>query len=741
MVSLFKQRRSLVYCNSKLNDIQKKIVKDTEGAILVTAGAGSGKTRLLTHRICYIISEKLAYPENVLAITFTNKATNEMKERINSMLPNGKGVWISTFHAMCVRILRENIYKLDNYTKYFTIYNDNDKSRIIKNIIKQLDISNNEFTSKLTWHISNAKNKGEALNEFSEELQYEPYKNEILRASAMYEEALKNNNALDFDDLLLKTVELFKHNPQTLEYYQEKFKYIHVDEFQDTNTVQYQIVKLLTGKHKNIFVVGDEDQCIYCWRGANIENIKKFVMEFECKVYKLEQNYRSTKTIISTANKLIKYNKERIDKTLFTENEEGEKITYYKAYDEVDEAEYVSKSIIKLIDNGVPLHEIGVLMRISSLSRLIEEKLLNYDIPFKVSGIFKFFERLEIKNVLAYLSVLVNNRDNASLLRIINIPRRGVGQATVEKLLDYAQSHQISLFEAVLNIESSDLPNGIKSKVQGLSNILNHLMQQKDSMPFSDFLQELLNKTGISNMYNTNSDEDEDRRRNLEQLMQSAKSFQHLSGGGIVEYLESVTLQSSTDEEEEDESAVSISTVHASKGLEFDYVFIIGLEENCFPLARKMEIEDIEEERRLAYVALTRARKKVYLTRASSRFLYGNRNQTIASRFIKESGIVEQSQFTSNNKYSYSNASNNTRRERTSIVNNYTMKDFKEKTIKNNDKQFEEFVVDANVSHPTFGEGKIIARENVGDITFVTVEFTKIGVKKLALSFAPLKVI
>lgn len=730
-----------MYCNSKLNDIQKKIVKDTEGAILVTAGAGSGKTRLLTHRICYIISEKLAYPENVLAITFTNKATNEMKERINSMLPNGKGVWISTFHAMCVRILRENIYKLDNYTKYFTIYNDNDKSRIIKNIIKQLDISNNEFTSKLTWHISNAKNKGEALNEFSEELQYEPYKNEILRASAMYEEALKNNNALDFDDLLLKTVELFKHNPQTLEYYQEKFKYIHVDEFQDTNTVQYQIVKLLTGKHKNIFVVGDEDQCIYCWRGANIENIKKFVMEFECKVYKLEQNYRSTKTIISTANKLIKYNKERIDKTLFTENEEGEKITYYKAYDEVDEAEYVSKSIIKLIDNGVPLHEIGVLMRISSLSRLIEEKLLNYDIPFKVSGIFKFFERLEIKNVLAYLSVLVNNRDNASLLRIINIPRRGVGQATVEKLLDYAQSHQISLFEAVLNIEGSDLPNGIKSKVQGLSNILNHLMQQKDSMPFSDFLQELLNKTGISNMYNTNSDEDEDRRRNLEQLMQSAKSFQHLSGGGIVEYLESVTLQSSTDEEEEDESAVSISTVHASKGLEFDYVFIIGLEENCFPLARKMEIEDIEEERRLAYVALTRARKKVYLTRASSRFLYGNRNQTIASRFIKESGIVEQSQFTSNNKYSYSNASNNTRRERTSIVNNYTMKDFKEKTIKNNDKQFEEFVVDANVSHPTFGEGKIIARENVGDITFVTVEFTKIGVKKLALSFAPLKVI
>jgi len=746
-----------VFSISKLNEMQEKIVKDTEGAILVTAGAGSGKTRLLTHRICYIIEKKLAYPENILAITFTNKATNEMKQRINSMLDNANGIWISTFHAMCVRILRDNISKSENYTKYFTIYDENDKDRIIKNIIKRMDISNNEFKSKLTWHMANAKNKGEELNSHTQELQYEPYKNEIIRASQMYEETLKENNALDFDDLLLKTLQLFRNCPETLKYYQEKFKYIHVDEFQDTNIVQYQIVKMLaSGKNKNIFVVGDEDQCIYCWRGANIENIKNFVIDFQCKVYKLEQNYRSTKTIIATANKLIKNNKERIDKTLFTNNEVGEKITCYKAYDENDEAEYVAKTIIGLINNGVSRREIGVLMRISSLSRLVEEKLLNYNISYKVSGIFKFFERLEIKNVIAYLNVIINNRDSTSLLRILNVPKRGIGEVTALSLVEQAKKQKVSIFNLIKDIENLNLSKSVICKIQPFANLLNELMEKKDNLPLSDFIKELLKSSGINDMYNNDTDEDEDRRRNLEQLILSAESFEKLTGGGIAEYLESVTLQTSVNEDDE-ENSVSVSTVHASKGLEFDYVFIIGLEENCFPLARKMEIEDIEEERRLAYVAITRARKKVYLTRAASRFLYGNKNLTVESRFVKESGLDtctspeinfgNKNNYGEKNKYSSKNNpsfNNKIKKETTPRVSNYKMNDFKDNKIINkndNEKLFEKFNIGVAVSHPTFGEGIIKARENVGEITFVTVQFDGFGVKKLALSFAPLKLL
>ena len=380
-----------MYLLDSLNEQQRLIAMDTEGAKLVTAGAGSGKTRLLTHRICYLISEKNIHPTNILAITFTNKATNEMRERISQMIPNSAGITIKTFHALCASILRENISKLDGFDRYFSVYDSGDQDKLLKKVIKEMSVEE-DVAKYCDYHISKAKNQGLPPDEYLKDNRYEPNIDIICKVYAEYQNQLRANNALDFDDLLLKTLELFYHSRETLEYYQNKYRYIHVDEFQDTNLVQYKIVRLLADKWKNIFVVGDEDQCIYCWRGANIENIKNFTKDYDCKIYKLEQNYRSTKKIIKSANQLIKNNFARIDKTLFTENEDGEDIVYNEAYDENEEAEYVARQIYNLQARGVALSEIGVLMRVSALSRLIEEKLLNYNLPYKVSGIFKFFE-------------------------------------------------------------------------------------------------------------------------------------------------------------------------------------------------------------------------------------------------------------------------------------------------------------------------------------------------------------
>ncbi len=752
-----------------LNKTQLEIAKDTEGAILVTAGAGSGKTRLLTHRICYIIEEKHINPENIIAITFTNKATNEMRERIEKMLPIAKNVWVSTFHAMCVRILRSSINHLEGYTKYFTIYDESDKDKLLKQILKGFDINVGDYKSKIEWHISNAKNLGLTPNEYMENIKYDPLKDDIYKVYKEYEQKLKENNALDFDDLLAKTLYLFEHCPDVLEYYQKKFQYILVDEFQDTNLVQYKLIKLLADYHKNIFVVGDEDQCIYCWRGANIENIKNFIKDFKAKVYKLEQNYRSSKNIIASANELIKNNKERIQKTLYTENEDGDKIDYYKPYDEQEEAEYVARSISNLIANGVNPNEIGVLMRISSLSRLFEEKLLNYNIPYKVSGIFKFFERAEIKNILAYMSVLVNHKDNISFLRIINIPKRGIGDASIDKMMQYATMHNISLFDLISNIRVADLPSVLKSKLLEFSDVLNELDELINNSSLTEFVKALIDKVHIKDMYAEDTEENEDRKRNIDQMVQSVTSFDNLNEKATVSsYLESVTLQNSIDEDE-NEAKVSVSTVHASKGLEFDYVFIVGAEENVFPLARCGEIEDIEEERRLMYVAITRARKKVVITKAKTRFLYGSRENTLESRFLKEAKISggetkerfnpspwDNSQF---NKYSQNSFGNqgygyNSRRESYGFENNFSKPKqeekfeatkpsalaFMEKKIKTNDK-YKDYIEGAKVKHPKFGVGVIIKKENIGDITFVKIDFGGFGVKNLSLAFAPLELL
>ncbi len=782
-----------MYLLDSLNEQQRLIAMDTEGAKLVTAGAGSGKTRLLTHRICYLISEKNINPANILAITFTNKATNEMKERISQMIPNSGGITIKTFHALCASILRENIYKIEGFDRYFSVYDSSDQDKLLKKVIKEMNVDE-DIAKYCGYHISKAKNQGLTPTEYLKDSKYEPNIDKICAVYTEYQNQLRASNALDFDDLLLKTLELFHHSPETLQFYQNKYKYIHVDEFQDTNLVQYKIVRLLAEKWKNIFVVGDEDQCIYCWRGANIENIKNFTKDYDCKIYKLEQNYRSTKAIIKSANKLIKNNFARIDKTLFTENEDGEDITFNEAYDENEEAEYVARQIYNLKSRGVALSEIGVLMRVSALSRLIEEKLLNYNLPYKVSGIFKFFERLEIKNTIAYLSMIVNPKDAMNVTRIINYPKRGIGQATIDKLVNEAREKNMPLLDLIENFRDSDLPGSIKAKIAEFGDLITDLKKAYQEKGLVDFVEYVIDTVGIKDMYNTSAEDDIDRRLNIDQLIQSVKSYEHLNpDANLVDYLEGITLQNSIEEEDDGTDNVSISTVHASKGLEFDYVFIIGAEEGKFPLSRAMDDNDeLEEERRLMYVAITRARKKLYVTRAKSRFLYGKRENQMPSRFLKEMGmqVAQKPQYREYNynedsEYSgysskfgsngYNNYSSGYRSNMGNFDNNYSSKssqtsynsydtyskaqssfgNFKKTdmaTLQNlqsinntkiseQKKKLDDYKVGVQVLHTKFGVGTIVKTEDAGGNNYVSVDFGTLGVKTLSLNFAPLQIL
>ena len=777
-----------MYLLDSLNEQQRQIAMDTEGAKLVTAGAGSGKTRLLTHRICYLISEKGISPSNILAITFTNKATNEMKERISQMIPNSGGITIKTFHALCASILRENISKLEGFDRFFSVYDSSDQDKLLKKVIKELAVEE-DVAKYCDYHISKAKNQGLTPAEYLKDNKYETNIDVICKVYQEYQNQLKANNALDFDDLLLKTLELFYHSRETLEYYQNKYRYIHVDEFQDTNLVQYKIVRLLADKWKNIFVVGDEDQCIYCWRGANIENIKNFTKDYDCKIYKLEQNYRSTKEIIRTANRLIKNNFARIDKTLFTENEDGEEITYNEAYDENEEAEYVARQIYNLQNRGVALNEIGVLMRVSALSRLIEEKLLNYNLPYKVSGIFKFFERLEIKNTIAYLSMIVNPKDAVNVTRIINYPKRGIGQATIDKLVQEAQLKNMPLLDLIENFRDSDLSSTIKAKIAEFGDLISDLKRAYTEKSLYDFVEYVIETVGIKNMYNTSAEEDIDRCLNIDQLLQSVKSYEHLNpDANLVDYLEGITLQNTLDEEDDDMASVSISTVHASKGLEFDYVFVIGMEEGKFPLSRAMDDNDeLEEERRLMYVAITRARKKLYVTKAKSRFLYGKRENQLPSRFLKEMGMqvsANKPTYRENNYYNdnysnygysssygssnynsgyksnyggssnYSNSNSYTTYEsfssaqtsfgntqKTNIQPINSMQNLNLNKVNEQKKKLDDYKVGVQVLHTKFGVGTIVKVEDAGGNNYVSVDFGTIGVKTLSLNFAPLQIL
>jgi len=723
------------FITEKLNEAQKMAVLSNSKYILVTAGAGSGKTRVLTERIINLINCKYVSPYNILAITFTNKASNVMKERLVEKGLSVQGLWISTFHSICVRILRENAEYLEGYNNNFTIFDESDKNKLIADILKEENIEEDGFKKKLSFHISNFKSKNQSLEKYEEDNFYERNIEDIIKYMKIYEEKMKQNNAFDFDDLLQKTLFLLNNNQNILSYYQNKFKHILVDEFQDTNEIQYDLIKLLSNGENNIFVVGDEDQCIYSWRGANYENIANFTRDFEnVEIIKLEQNYRSSKRIIEAANNIISKNTQRIVKNLWTENNEGLKIDYKKCYDEGEEAEYVASTIYALNNyNNYNYKDIAVLVRLNSLTRNIEEKLLNYGINYRVYGGMKFYERLEIKNFLAYLKVLTNTRDDISFSKIANWPKRSIGDATLIKLKEV--NYSCSMLENLLNLnENSGILGSTYKKLLELKFLFEDLLSKKEELNLVDFVHFVVDKLQLKEKLNL-QEEDKNRILNIEQLLLSIEEYaKNNENAGLNDYLQSVTLVSDIDSYNEEDDCVTIATVHASKGLEFKCVFVIGLEEGIFPLMRQDSDCDLEEERRLMYVAVTRSMERLYLSRVMSRFLYGFRKPQICSTYVKDLGFEQpkiRQEFSENN-YSYANSNNY------SILGNnlYSTQNYVKSAteVKLNTISDKDFNVGDKITHTKYGEGVIVSiNGDVGKIAFKGV-----GIKELMLNLAPI---
>ena len=740
------------YDIKSLNQQQLTALKETEGAVLVTAGAGSGKTKLLTHRIAYLIQELGVSPYNILAITFTNKAAGEMRERVSDMVEGAERIWISTFHSMCAKILRMEIENLSPYTKDFTIYSESDSEKVLKEVLTEYGISDDKLKKSVVFHLSNWKNGNQSMDEYLLTHKDEYDMKKIGQCMMSYQDKLKKNNALDFDDLLLKTVEIFKKFPEILEKYSFRFRYVLVDEFQDTNSVQYNLVKMLTSIHGNLFVVGDEDQCIYSWRGANFQNIFNIKKDFlDAKVFKLERNYRSTNEIISVANNVIKNNKSRLNKNMWTEKTGGEKPVIFEAFDERDEASFVARNIARLINEGYTYKDFAVLMRLNALSRSFEEAFLSYNIPHRVFGGFKFYERVEIKNIIAYLRLFINPKDDISFARIINFPKRGIGDGTIAKLqaLDYDKS----LLENVLSAEMKD--SLLFKKFQPFVDGYENAYKYKNEC-LSKFVENVLDSFKIRESYNLKDDEDLDRLLNIDQFVSSVKEYEALNPeASLGEFLESVTLSSDVDEIGGD-GDVTIATIHAVKGLEFKCVFIIGLEEGIFPISRAFDNpSDMEEERRLMYVALTRAEERLLLTHCVKRYMYGSSQYQSNSRFLKELGLMEANlsqrntdrNFGYRNKYSdngynpYENANidrfNDFSSESSQKVFNHD--NFLKKEEEKPQKDVSNYHVGQEVEHPRYGIGQIVEISDdglVGDIVF-----EDFGKKSLMLELAPLTII
>lgn len=735
---------------SLLNEEQYNAAVCTEGPVLVSAGAGSGKTRLLTYRIAYLITEKHIPAHKILAITFTNKAAGEMKDRICKVAPDGDMVTVSTFHSFCARMLRTYASFIPGYKDNFTIYSDTETAKVFKDIFKQLNIDDESTKCNYKHNLSVIKNDNMTLEEFVKIYSYDRDIDTFAKFFTMYEDELKKNNAMDFDDLLINFYKLITTNDDILESIQNKYTYFSVDEFQDTNKLQYDIVKLLASKTKNILIVGDEDQSIYGWRGANIDNIFNFTKDFpNTQVFKLEQNYRSTKKIIERANMIIKNNKSRLDKKLYTENDEGTDVTYYQAQSESDEADYVVRNIITMNRKGVPYHEMAILMRLNSLSRAFEEKLLAYNIPHIMYNGFKFFERQEIKNVLAYLTAIVNPDDNVGFTRIINFPKRGIGDTSIEKLNEIALRNRCSLKQVVMNYETEILPKALKDKLKDFKQVLTNLEEKINEYSMYDFFSYLLEETGVLKAFDLDNEQEYERYMNINSLSNSVREFEENNAGAtIVDYLESVTLSSNMDSD--DGNGVVIATVHGAKGLEFDTVFVVGCEEKIFPISRD-DKDDLEEERRLMYVAVTRAKKDLFLTSASTRFMYGKRDYPVKSRFLRELDLVADRQinsgFRSYNNYtnSYTNTNNynnynggnmNTLQSGNNKTFNYT---FGKDTVEKKSVDFSKIKVGAKVAHPKFGDGVITEVTPNSSNHCVKIKFEVVGEKMLSLEYAPIE--
>ncbi|MCL1901123.1 MAG: UvrD-helicase domain-containing protein [Firmicutes bacterium] len=709
-----------------------KPVLQTQGPVLVLAGAGSGKTRVLAHRIYHLINNLKVNPSNILAITFTNKAADEMKERLCKMLDSIFGMWVCTIHSMCVRILRMSADKLE-YTKDFSIYSADDSERIIKRILKDLKIDDDKLKS-VKWHISNAKNHNYLPDEY---FKTGTSDKDIIKAYKAYDEILKTNNALDFDDLLTKTYKLLTCFPEVLEYFSDKFEYIHIDEFQDTNEIQYKLALMLSSRHKNIFAVGDDDQSIYSFRGANVGNILDFQKQFpDVKIFKLERNYRSTKKILNAANHIIKNNRQRMEKTLWTENSDGVKIETYYGFDENYEANHVVNTIKSLTDYGYKYSDFAILMRVNALSRSFEAECLKYNIPSRVFGGFRFFERKEIKDIVSYLRIVVNPFDEEAILRVINVPKRGIGEAAVLNLKNYANANDVTLYDVILNIEKTELNKPLINKVLPFKSLILDLIKANLSLSALDFIDYCIKATNILSMFDDDSEESINKKLNIDEFIASAKDFFKANEfADLSDYLQSITLISDMEEEAVSDNFVTISTVHAAKGLEYKVVFIAGLDDGIFPI-NNSDNYDLEEERRLMYVAITRAKERLYLTRAKSRFLYGNRSLTLESRFLKELDEILRPNSFSNiarREVDDTDLSDDFSRPKLAPINEREM--YKRDTEK---KDYSAFTVGKKVLHPRFGEGTILKTDTQGYNVYCDIAFLGVGIKTLCLQFAPL---
>lgn len=742
-----------------MNDKQAEAVLTTEGPLLVMAGAGSGKTRVLTHRVAYLIEEQGVNPWNILAITFTNKAAREMQERVGKLLgESARDIWVSTFHALCVRILRRDIDKL-GYNRAFTIADTSEQRTLMKRICSELNVDTKKYDPRaILSAISNAKNAMQTATDYAALNSHanNPLNQIVAKAYVLYQKELENSQALDFDDLIMKTIELFEKDPETLEYYQNKFHYIHVDEYQDTNDAQYQLVTLLAAKYKNLCVVGDADQSIYGWRGANMNNILNFERDYpEAHTVMLEQNYRSTQTILKAANEVIANNLVRKEKNLWTENGTGDKISYYRAQNEHDESQFVvSKIQAEISEHGYHYNDFAVLYRTNAQSRMIEETFMKSTVPYTMVGGHKFYDRKEIRDILAYLTLIVNPRDAMSFERVVNTPKRGIGPGSVDKLRQFANENGWSLLEAAQNVTLANAISArIRAKIEDFGRLMADLTKEADYLTITELTDEILTKSGYLQMLKAENDlQAQTRQENLEEFKSVTQEYDQKHGEDegdnrqkLMNFLSDLALVSDQDDVDEEAPKVTLMTLHAAKGLEFPVIFLVGMEEGIFPLYRSLSNEkELEEERRLAYVGITRAKRKLYLTNAYSRMLYGRVQRNQPSQFVEEinDDLIKFENTDSSSKAKSMNtpfakaaaqATTFTAQRRAHGLKHSAKQ---ESTGTGADKKA--WKVGDKVQHKKWGQGMVVSVNGSGNDMELDIAFPNEGVKRLLAQFAPI---
>ncbi|MEK5037050.1 DNA helicase PcrA [Sporosarcina sp. FSL K6-3457] len=732
-----------------MNPEQARAVKKTEGALLIMAGAGSGKTRVLTHRIAYLVVEKNVYPSNILAITFTNKAAREMRDRIDGLLGAGTGerMWVSTFHSMCVRILRRNSDRI-GISKSFSILDSADQLSVVKSVLKALNLDAKQYDPRTMLNtISSAKNECIDAETFRGQINpHNPYEKTIADVYDGYAKRLRQNQSMDFDDLIMMTLVLFERVPDVLEFYQNKFQYIHVDEYQDTNNAQYRLVNMLASKFKNLCVVGDSDQSIYRWRGADISNILSFEKDYKnAEMIMLEQNYRSTKRILQAANDVIMNNQSRYDKKLRTDNEEGEAISVYKASDEKDESQFVVGKILELKEQeNLKLDEFAILYRTNAQSRVIEEYLVKSNLDYTIVGGTKFYDRKEIKDLLAYLRLIANNEDDLALARIINEPKRSIGATSFDKMARFAMEHDRSIFDALQEVDFMGITPRAANEVAKFHELIAGFTKMQEYLSVTELVEQVLEKTGYRDMLQREKTiESESRLENIEEFLSVTEAFEKRAeedtgDRSLVAFLTDLALIADIDsldkEENQNKEKIVLMTMHAAKGLEFPVVFIIGMEENVFPHSRSLgDDEEMEEERRLAYVGITRAERKLYLTSASYRTLFGRGSYNMPSRFIGEisDDILEiqskNSGFASGNSISGQSATS----VRPAV---------KKPVYKTSGGDKMGWSSGDKAIHKTWGTGMVVSVKGTGEDVELDIAFPNpVGIKRLLAKFAPIE--